>query len=236
MGNEGVVAVERALSLLDCFRLGKERYSLTELADVSGMHKTTVYRLMNSLEKMEYVVRSQSGTYTLGHRLLFLGKLYEQSFHLSSVVEPALHDLVALTKESASYYVHDQGRRLCLFRVEPEEGLRETRLAGTSLPLDDASASRVIRRWGLHEAASNAPSAPALFTSGMRDPHTASFAAPVFGADNQFMAALSLSGPASRLNLAHASGELMAPLTGAAKDLSRRLGASVRFCDDLYGV
>ena len=51
MGNEGVVAVEKALALLDCFRPGDESLTLTALAQLSGYHKTTVYRLMNSLER-----------------------------------------------------------------------------------------------------------------------------------------------------------------------------------------
>lgn len=83
MGNEGVVAVEKALALLDCFRPGDESLTLTALAQLSGYHKTTVYRLMNSLERMNYVVRHDDGNYALGPRLLYLGKLYEQSFHLS---------------------------------------------------------------------------------------------------------------------------------------------------------
>src|SRR5690606_41903771 len=53
---------------------------ISELSQLSGYHKTTVYRLMNSLERMGYIVRRESGIYTLGPRLLYLGKLYEQSF------------------------------------------------------------------------------------------------------------------------------------------------------------
>ncbi|WP_321897183.1 IclR family transcriptional regulator [Paraburkholderia heleia] len=236
MGNEGVAAVEKALSLLDCFRPGAESHSLSALAQASGMHKTTVYRLMNSLERMGYVVRSQTGDYSLGHRVLYLGKLYEQSFRLASVVEPALRALAALTKESASYYVHDKGERLCLFRVEPSEGLRETRLAGTSLPLDDTAISQVIRFWGLGEPIFREQPTLPLFTAGARDVHTAAFATPIFGAGDKFMAALTLSGPASRLSEADASGALDRAQLDTAADLSRRLGASADLCSKLYGV
>lgn len=235
MGNDGVAAVEKALSLLDCFKLGAESQSLAMLTQTSGMHKTTVYRLLNSLERMGYVVRSQAGDYSLGHRLLYLGKLFEQSFHLSAVVEPALQALAAATKESASYYVLDNGHRLCLFRAEPSEGLRETRLPGTTLPLDDTSISHVIRYWGLREPIyAEAPKIP-LFTGGVRDVHTAAFATPIFGAGDKFMAALGLSGPASRLSAAHDTGALVTPQLEVAADLSRRLGASANFCAKIYG-
>ncbi|MEW6340710.1 MAG: helix-turn-helix domain-containing protein [Pseudomonadota bacterium] len=235
MGNEGVAAVEKALSLLDCFKPGAEALALAALAQASGMHKTTVYRLMNSLERMNYVVRSETGMYSLGPRVLYLGKLYEQSFHLSSLVEPILHKLAAETRESASYYVIDHGQRLCLFRAEPSEGLRETRLPGTALPLDDTAISRVLRYWGLKEPLYETPPTLPTFTSGARDRHTAAFATPVFGEGDKFKAALTLSGAASRLEAAHASNEFDRFQLNAASELSRKLGASAAFCERMYG-
>ncbi|WP_347557368.1 helix-turn-helix domain-containing protein [Robbsia sp. KACC 23696] len=234
MGNDGVAAVEKALGLLDCFKPGAETLSLSELAQASGIHKTTVYRLMNSLERMNYVVRSDAGMYALGSRLLFLGKLYEQSFHLSTVIQPMLEALAAAAKESASWYVIDKEQRLCLFRAEPSEGLRETRLPGTSLPLDGTAISQVLVQWGLQRDATLASPTLPMFTSGARDRHTAAFATPVFGEGNAFMGALALSGPASRLEVAHLSGELNGIQLKAASELSRKLGASAAFCSRLY--
>ncbi|MFL9961740.1 helix-turn-helix domain-containing protein [Paraburkholderia sediminicola] len=236
MGNEGVAAVEKALSLLDCFKPGAEALPLAALAQLSGMHKTTVYRLMNSLERMNYVVRSETGMYSLGPRVLYLGKLYEQSFHLASLVEPILHKLASETRESASYYVIDNGQRLCLFRAEPSEGLRETRLPGTSFPLDDAAISQVLRFWGLREHLFDTPPSLPLFTSGARDQHTAGFATPVFGEGDTFKAALSLTGVRSRLDAARTSGALDRLQLDAASELSRKLGASAAFCEKMYGA
>lgn len=235
MGNEGVVAVERALALLDTFKPGSEALSLAALAQSSGMHKTTVYRLMNSLERMNYVVRSDRGTYSLGPRVLYLGKLYEQSFHLSTLVEPVLHRLAAAAQESASYYVLHNNQRLCLFRAEPSEGLRETRLPGTSLPLDDAAISHVLRYWQLGEPLFEKSPVLPLFTSGARDEHTAGFATPVFGEGDAFKAALSLTGVRSRLDAARQSGSLDRLQLEAAGELSRKLGASAAFCEKIYG-
>jgi DNA-binding IclR family transcriptional regulator len=146
-----------------------------------------------------------------------------------------LHAHAAQTKESASYYVHDNGQRLCLFRAEPSEGLRETRVAGTTFPLDDTAISQVIRYWGLGEAIYDEPPALPLFTAGARDVHTAAFAIPIFGVGDKFMAALTLSGPASRLSPAHETGELDRVQLDAAADLSRKLGASAAFCEKFYG-
>ncbi|MGO4304074.1 IclR family transcriptional regulator [Cupriavidus sp. RAF12] len=235
MSNHGVAAVEKALGLLDCFRLGAEMLSLAQLSAASGMHKTTVFRLLNSLERMSYVVRAADGRYTLGPRVLYLGKLYEQSFQLGSVIEPVLQDLAAATKESASYYVlHGDEQRMCLYRAEPSEGLRETRLPGTILPLDDTAIGSVLKFWGKGEETAQKADPLPWFTSGARDVYTAAFATPLFGAGDKFMAALALSGPASRLEAADRAEIVRVQLVAATK-LSRMLGASPGWCERIYG-
>lgn len=236
MGNEGVVAVEKALALLDCFRPGDESLTLTALAQLSGYHKTTVYRLMNSLERMNYVIRRDNGVYTLGPRLLYLGKLYEQSFHLASIVQPELHALATATGESASWYVIENDQRLCLFRAEPSEGLRETRLPGTFLPLDNSAIGQVLRYWGKHEPLFDAVPELPLFTSGMRDPHIAAFSVPVFGEDDRLLAALALTGPSSRLTQAKCESGLGKLMKEAASRLSVKSGAHKVTCDNFYKI
>lgn len=235
MGNEGVHAVEKALALLDCFKPGEENLSLTELSQLSGYHKTTVYRLMNSLERMGYIVRRESGIYTLGPRLLYLGKLYEQSFHLASIVQPELQALASATNESASWYVLDEGKRLCLFRAEASDGLRHSRLPGSIYPLDDSAISQVLRYWGMHEPLFDAPPAVPLYTSGARDPHTSAFAVPVFAEGEKLTAALALTGPSSRLTLDKKESGLGELMCETAARLSARLGARKPFCDPIYG-
>ncbi|MCZ4061051.1 IclR family transcriptional regulator [Pantoea sp. LMR881] len=225
MGNEGVIAVEKALALLDCFKPGEESLTLTALAQLSGYHKTTVYRLMNSLERMNYVIRRDSGVYTLGPRLLYLGKLYEQSFHLASIVQPELHALATATGESATWYVIEKGQRLCLLRAEPSEGLRETRLPGTLLPLDNSAIGQVLRYWGLNEPLFDSMPDLPLFTSGMRDPHIAAFSLPVFGERDTLLAALALTGPSSRLILSMRDSGIGKLMKETAYRLSIKLGA-----------
>lgn len=235
MGNEGVVAVEKALALLDCFRPGDESLTLTALAQLSGYHKTTVYRLMNSLERMNYVVRHDDGNYALGPRLLYLGKLYEQSFHLSRVVQPELQALSQASQESASWYVLEGGQRLCLFRAEASHGLRHSNLPGTQFPLDDSAISKVLRHWGLNDALPEGEPAVPLYTAGARDPHTAAFAMPVFGVNDKLIAALALTGPISRLTEDRREQGVSQLMHATASRLSQKMGASKAFCQQFYG-
>jgi len=91
-----------------------------------------------------------------------------------------LQELALATKESASYYVlHGDEQRMCLYRAEPSEGLRETRLPGTILPLDDTAIGSVLKYWGKEEESAKRDEALPWFTAGVRDLYTAAFAKPL---------------------------------------------------------
>ena len=140
------------------------------------------------------------------------------------------------TKESASYYVlHGDEQRMCLYRAEPSEGLRETRLPGTILPLDDTAIGSVLKYWGKGEESAKRDEALPWFTAGVRDLYTAAFATPLFGAGDKFMASLTLSGPATRLQAADRIEIARVQLVAATK-LSRLLGASSGWCEKVYGT
>jgi DNA-binding IclR family transcriptional regulator len=57
------VAVGRALTLLAAFRAGKPQFSLAELAAASQQYKSTVLRLLASLEHLHLVQRQADGRY-----------------------------------------------------------------------------------------------------------------------------------------------------------------------------
>lgn len=232
MSNEGVIAVERALSLLDCFGPGRTTLSLAEFAAAVPLHKTTIYRLLNSIERMGYVVRGADGRYTLGPRALYIGTVYATSFSLEKVVRPELHALSEETRESASFYIETQGGRLCLYREEPLVGLRDHILAGTVFPPDKSATGLVFER---KEALQNGSCEDALpyATAGVRDAYTSSFSIPIFEAGDKFAGALTLSGPSARIAGAD-NKALKASLTKAGDKIARALGASQQKREAIY--
>ncbi len=232
MSNDGVIAVERALSILDCFTPQSPCMTLAELATKSPLHKTTIFRLLNSLERSRYVVRNKEGAYSLGPRLLYLGRVYERGFKLADVVMPVLTGLTGATGESASYYTpQDAGARLCLFRSQPHEGLHSQVLAGSVMPPDQSSTGRVFMIW--NDLAPRGTDTLPFFSSGMRDPYSASWSIPVFGVEDRFVAALTLAGLSERIRTLDA-GRMTALLRDAARTLSVRLGATPEALDIIY--
>ncbi len=118
----GAAAVDRALSLLAAFQPGDVALSLSDLAQRTRLYKSTVLRLLASLEHGRLIQKLEGGphrgAYALGAEVARLHGLYAASFSLERVVLPVLRELVAQTGESAAYHVL-QGQpphlsRLCL--------------------------------------------------------------------------------------------------------------------------
>lgn len=233
MSNDGVAAVERALSVLDCFKPGSEKLTLAELSKKLTLHKTTIFRLMNSLIRCGYAIRNADGRYSLGPRVLYLGRVYEKGFQLSDVVMPVLEKLSSLTGESAAYYVESdqQGARLCLFRCQPHEGLHSQVLAGSVMPPDNSSTGRVFKTWSQF---SGTPSERLpFFSCGVRDPYTSSWSAPVIGDEDRFVGAITIAGPSERLRNVDVPAFEDAIIQAAA-NLSAGLGASAEIREMMY--
>jgi DNA-binding IclR family transcriptional regulator len=197
----GVAAVDRALSILDAFADEDRKLSLAELAKRTGLYKSTVIRLAKSLEKSRYLMRAEDGTYRLGSKVLSLGALYQKNFGTADIVPPVLREIVDVLHEGASFYVRDEAQRLCLHRIESPRAVRDSIHVGDRLPLTVGAAGHVILAFsGLtgeryDQIRKNMYSA----SFGERDPETAAVACPVFGADQKFIGALSVSGPRYRI-------------------------------------
>ncbi|MCG7363623.1 helix-turn-helix domain-containing protein [Roseomonas sp. ACRSG] len=220
---EGVASAERTLALLSAFRKGDGAVSLAELSARTGLVKSTIMRIAVSLEAAGYLSRTEGG-YRLGAELLRLGMVYQHSFRLEAHVMPVLEHLVAATGESAAFYIRDGEARQCLFRVESPHRLRLHVRQGDLLPMDMSAIAQVLR---IFTTTPLPPEADALdfplYTAGVHDPHAAGLAMPVFGPEDHFAGALSITGPITRLTpkAARAATKI---LREAAAGLTRSLG------------
>ena len=216
----GAAAVDRALTLLTAFGEGDAALSLTELAERTQLYKSTVLRLLASLEHAGFVQRQGSGSYALGREVARLNAIYTASFSLDQVVLPALRALVAITRESAAYHVVQGTARLCLYRVDSPQPLRDHIKAGDVLPLNRGTGGRVLTAFGNLPASAHNTRDRQLYariraqgyftTTGDRLAGVAGISAPVFRPDASLAAALTLTMPAERYDEKHVQRVLVA--------------------------
>src|SRR5690606_1749042 len=98
--NGGVAAVDRAVAILRAVACQSTPITLANLARATGYYKSTLLRLLTSLERSALVVRRADGRYALGPYAHQLGRAYETTYRVSAVLTPLLTELVERGSES----------------------------------------------------------------------------------------------------------------------------------------
>lgn len=222
----GVEALERGFILLDAFRGGPASLSLSELAEKTGLYKSTILRLFVSLERYGYLVRLESGRFALGGTLFELGNLYRQSFPLSATVRPALERLAAQMKESASFWVTESDYRVCLCRVESSQDVRDAMFReGERLVLDQGPTSTLLRAFTGEKGKrfDKVRRDAGAVSLGVYRADVAGISCPVFLPGGALAGAVTLTGPRQRFDR-RALPRLKSAVRQAADEITRSLG------------
>lgn len=201
---KGVEAVDRALAILLAFHQA-DRLTLAELSRATGLYKSTLLRLSVSLERSGFLHRMPDKSFMLGAEAYRLGSRFQRAFRLEELVRPVLQRLLRDTGESASFFVRDRDHRLCLFRENSAQTVREHISEGETLTLERGAAGHVIVRFdpqtnAATEVAQRFEALP-LFSYGERMKEVSAAAVPVFRLDGSALllcGALSVSGPTNR--------------------------------------
>src|SRR6202011_5722173 len=120
---------------LDAFLDGNAELTSTELARRLGMSRSTVHRLLTTMERHRLVDRTQTGAYGLGIHLFRLGSAVQVPAGLGRLPETtpaALEERFAL---SAYLSVRDGERALCIARIDGGPVKTTTYRIGETLPL-----------------------------------------------------------------------------------------------------
>jgi DNA-binding IclR family transcriptional regulator len=232
----GVAAVDRALSLLGAFRADDYSLTLTELAQRTGMYKSTALRLIESLVRANYLKRIADGSYQLGAKPFELGAIYQRQLRTAEIVPPILRRVAQALSESASYYVLERDGRLCLHRVDADRMIRDSIREGDWRPLEGGATGTILMafRGDPGEELDTVRKALWAASFGGADPEMAAVAVPVFGPGQVLMGALSASGPRYRFERAGARS-MVPTLMAATRELTRLLGGDATVFEEKGG-
>lgn len=216
----GTAAVDRALSVLFAFRSGEGEMTLSELASATQLHKSTVLRLLASLQHYELVARTPSG-YRLGTGVLQLHAAYAASSTLEDALMPILQALVRNTGESAAFHVRQGDARLCLYRVDSPHPLRDHIRAGDVLPLEHGAGGHVLMGFddASHPAHEELRKTGAVVKHGDRVHGLSGISSPVVNAQGKLLGAITLTMPTERMKTS-----FIEAVHQAAVEASRKLG------------
>ncbi|MGE6916475.1 IclR family transcriptional regulator [Achromobacter kerstersii] len=226
-GEEGVIAVRRAMRILEAFGVEDSHLTLAELSRRTGCHRSTVLRLARTLAMDDYLAQRADGTWRLARAAGWLGACYQATFNVQEVVQPVLRELSAATGESATFYVREGNQRICMARVEGPKSIRHHVRVGASLPLTLGSPGRVLLAFSgeAGEPYESVRRAGYMMSLGERDAEVSSISAPVYGMNWTLLGAMCISGPISRLTEQVLLGHKDAILAAASRLSRSMMGA-----------
>ncbi|KMS91991.1 hypothetical protein ACZ91_06765 [Streptomyces regensis] len=245
-----VQSLERGLSVILAFSDHGPRMTLARVAQVTGLSRPTVRRVMLTLERLGYV-RTDGRDFSLTPRVLALGHAYLSSLNLTQVAQPFMENVTKVTGHTCSLSVLDGEDAVFVTRVPSRQVMRHTLTTGTRLPAYATSMGRVLLA-GLpdHEVEDFLAKAPfprltthtkvtadelasALTTTRARgwalvdqefEEGVRSFSAPVRDAHGATIASLSMSVPASELSVDEIHREVLPVVVEAAAEIGKQLG------------
>lgn len=107
-----------------------------EIAQRLSLHKSTIHRLLASLERYGYIRRQPAtGKYGLGLKLFELGSRAVARLNLHGYAQPLLEELVAETGETAHLAVMDRGQMVSVVIAESPRTVRTPATVGRRTPM-----------------------------------------------------------------------------------------------------
>lgn len=219
-----VRSVERALDLLLCFT-EKPTWAMTELAQQVGLHKSTVHRMLATLENKGFIERDElTDRYQLGIKVWELSSNLGSSNDQSTLWQKELERLRDQLGETVSIYVRAGAERIRIQSVQSLEPVRRIAPIGARYPLYAGASSKILIAYSepeeqeeiwqhsswqhlisnidaYQQELSNVLEEGYAVSFEERESGVAAIAAPVFNQVGQIAAALAVSGPSSRLTL-----------------------------------
>lgn len=134
----------RGIAILESVADARDGRTITELAEISGIDKSTTSRLVASLCDFGYLVRMPDRKIVLTGRVLRLTKGFQEQFDLQGLARPALTELRDRVGESVVLTIREGNFSVSIDQVDPEHAFRMVPHIGNTAPLDATAAGRAI--------------------------------------------------------------------------------------------
>jgi DNA-binding IclR family transcriptional regulator len=135
-------SLDRALTLLGALAEGPK--TLDQLAETIGVHKSTVLRLLRTLESHRFVQREGVRYYRLGTALFDLAHRSLEDRDVRRSVEPALRELNALTGHTVHLASYEDGEVVYIDKFESRHQVRMYSRIGKRAALHCTAVAKVL--------------------------------------------------------------------------------------------
>lgn len=246
-----IQSIARAKSLMDAMS-GGGWVTLRDLAQASGLAKTTAFNLVTALVDVGLAERdAPTGSYRLSLHHIIYGKAVERRLDIAAIARPHLIRLCATTRETVNLALPGPIDAVIVESLEGSQSLRVTSYSGTRAHYHSTACGRALLAYQsesfrqsiyglgpLEPTTERTVTEPKALEHLLEDcrrtgwasefeenePGGACVAAPIFGPDGAPVASVSIAGPASRFDkpTMERMGQV---LLGTLAEISRELAA-----------
>lgn len=151
-----VQSVSRAFTILKTLSLNPDGMGVTELARQMDIHKSTVSRLLSTLENEAAVERVPNGSrFRIGHGLLDLVPHVDKNQYLSSLLRPIIGRLAAQIGESVGLSVINGNSSTTVSLTQSSHSIQVRNWLGDKFPLHISSSGKIyMANWSEQRLAS----------------------------------------------------------------------------------
>jgi len=142
-----IPVIDRMVEVLFLLERRPNGATIRDLVDQLRLPRTTVYRILNTLQFHEIVRRSADGTYRLGSRLLALAARAvneSKDYDLAAISLPHIRRLAMETGEGCKVSIVDGGEILVIAAADGQREYALTVIPGQRLPIHAGAASKVL--------------------------------------------------------------------------------------------
>jgi DNA-binding IclR family transcriptional regulator len=246
----GVRVLHKTLDILEAIRSRETGFKLAELARKVELPKATVYRILTTLEGRGYLDRAADGSYRMAKKMFNLQRTESDEQILNRVAQPIMDQVVDATKETVNLGILDAGEVVVINTVESPQAVRMSSKIGNRRHLHSTALGkiflaglpekeflRLIRMKGLPRLTEFTLTSKAEVVEEIGRVRKQGWAmdnqeneiegrcigAPILTPDGRVMAALSISGPVFRMDMARAKS-LVPQLKAFCAEISGKLG------------
>lgn len=246
-----VAAISKACRLIEMLS-SQPSWELAALCKAMGMPKTTVHRMLLTLEDNGFVIQEKlRGEYCLSYKLFSIGSRMVSHSSFIDIARPFCRDLLKAVDETVNLCVVSGTEMLVVDKQVTTQMLRQDSLVGSSFPLFQSASGKIFLAFAEKEETDRAIALiakgnPKLSTQSIVNELNAELetikktgvaydyeevfqgvrcvAAPIFDYNGKLLATLSISTPTVRLNKT-ATQNIEDNLKKTVSNISRRLGA-----------
>ncbi len=140
---QGVRSVQRAVEILALLSEDRSTVTVSEVIAETGLAKTTVVRMLHTLEQNGLVWNTPRGI-TAGPGLWRWAYLARRGWELPDEFRAMMRELSQRTTETVNLYVRRDIQRVCIAQQQSTQTLRHVVHVGDQLPLWGGASSKIL--------------------------------------------------------------------------------------------